>query len=132
MIGRLSGKAVDTRGAALLVDVGGVGYVVKVTETLLTRVSKQLASYAVSLELHTHQHVREDSHALYGFESIMELQAFEDLLRVKGVGPNAAIKILSHSTYANLLQLARAGDVAALTKIPGVGAKMAEAFIERL
>lgn len=133
MIGKLTGSVLDSRGGtALLLDVHGVGYVVHVPTPLLLDVSKQLAAGAVPLSVFTYMHVREDSLSLYGFAAIEELQGFEELLGVKGMGPRAALKILSNATIDDLKQLAREANTKRLTAIPGIGAKMAEAICERL
>ena len=91
MIGQLRGRLADKRPNQVLVDVGGVGYLVQVP----------LSTYAALSELHTevtlliHTHVREDALALYGFLSSREKHFFEMLISASGVGPSLALKILS-------------------------------------
>src|SRR5260370_27705784 len=122
MIGQLRGRLADKRPNQVLVDVGGVGYLVHVP----------LSTYAALGELHTevtlliHTHVREDALALYGFVSAREKHFFEMLLSASGVGPALALKILSGMSVEELGPAIRVGDLARLTRIPGVGRKTAE------
>ena len=128
MIGQLRGKLAEKRPNSVLVDVGGVGYVVAVS----------LSTYAALGELHTevtlliHTHVREDALALYGFISAREKQLFEMLISASGVGPSLALKILSGMSVEELVPAIRGNDLARLTKIPGVGRKTAERIIVEL
>src|SRR5271169_4321173 len=128
MIGQLRGKLAEKRPNSVLVDVGGVGYVVAVS----------LSSYAGLGELHAevtlliHTHVREDALALYGFLSQREKHLFELLLGASGVGPSLALKILSGMNVEELVPAIRTGDLARLTKIPGVGRKTAERMVVEL
>ena len=128
MIGQLRGRLTDKRPNQVLVDVGGVGYLVQVP----------LSTYAVLGELHTevtlliHTHVREDALSLYGFLSSREKHFFEMLLSASGVGPSLALKILSGMSVEELVPAIRGGDLARLTKIPGVGRKTAERIVVEL
>src|ERR1700730_11746027 len=128
MIGQLRGKLADKRPNSVLVDVGGVGYVVAVS----------LSTYAALGELHTdvallvYTHVREDALALYGFISAREKQLFEMLISASGVGPSLALKILSGMSVEELVPAIRGNDLARLTKIPGVGRKTAERMVVEL
>ena len=128
MIGQLRGKLAEKRPNSVLVDVGGVGYVVAVS----------LSTYAALGELHTdvtlliHTHVREDALALYGFISAREKQLFEMLISASGVGPSLALKILSGMSVEELVPAIRGSDLARLTEIPGVGRKTAERMVVEL
>jgi len=128
MIGQLRGRLAEKRPNQVLVDVGGVGYLVQVP----------LSSYAALGELHTevtllvHTHVREDALALYGFVSSREKHLFEMLLSASGVGPTLALKILSGMSVEELIPAIRHSDLARLTKIPGVGRKTAERMVVEL
>ncbi len=128
MIGQLRGRLEEKRPHQVLVDVGGVGYVVQVP----------LSTYAALGELHTevtlliHTHVREDVLALYGFVSSREKHFFEMLLSASGVGPTLALKILSGMSVEELVPAIRGSDLARLTKIPGVGRKTAERMVVEL
>jgi Holliday junction DNA helicase RuvA len=128
MIGQLRGRLAEKRPNQVLVDVGGVGYVVQVP----------LSTYATLGELHTevnlliHTHVREDALALYGFVSAREKHFFEMLLSASGVGPTLALKILSGMSVEELVPAIRGSDLARLTRIPGVGRKTAERMVVEL
>jgi len=128
MIGQLRGRLTDKRPNQVMVDVGGVGYLVAVP----------LSTYAALGELHAevtlliHTHVREDALALYGFLSSREKHFFELLLGASGVGPSLALKILSGMTVEELVPAIRGADVVRLTKIPGVGRKTAERMVVEL
>jgi Holliday junction DNA helicase RuvA len=128
MIGQLRGQLTDKRPNQVLVDVGGVGYIVQVP----------LSTYAGLGELHTevtlliHTHVREDALSLYGFLSSREKHFFEMLLSASGVGPSLALKILSGMSVEELVPAIRQSDLGRLTKIPGVGRKTAERMVVEL
>jgi len=128
MIGQLRGRLAEKRPNQVLVDVGGVGYLVQVP----------LSTYATLGELHAevtlliHTHVREDALALYGFVSAREKHFFEMLLSASGVGPTLALKILSGMSVEELVPAIRGSDLARLTKIPGVGRKTAERMVVEL
>ena len=128
MIGQLRGRLADRRPNQIIVDVGGVGYLVQVP----------LSTYAALGELHgevsllIHTHVREDALVLYGFVSSREKHFFELLLTASGVGPSLALKILSGMSVEELVPAIRAGDLVRLTKIPGVGRKTAERIVVEL
>ena len=128
MIGLLRGRLLEKRPNQVILDVGGVGYLVAVP----------LSTFAALGELHAevtlliHTHVREDALALYGFLSAREKHLFELLLGASGVGPSLALKILSGMNVEELVPAIRTGDLFRLTKIPGVGRKTAERIIVEL
>ncbi|HTP67766.1 MAG TPA: Holliday junction branch migration protein RuvA [Dongiaceae bacterium] len=128
MIGLLRGRLLEKRPNQVILDVGGVGYLVAVP----------LSTFAALGELHgevtllIHTHVREDALALYGFLSAREKHLFELLLGASGVGPSLALKILSGMNVEELVPAIRTGDLARLTKIPGVGRKTAERMVVEL
>jgi holliday junction DNA helicase RuvA len=128
MIGLLRGRLLEKRPNQVILDVGGVGYLVAVP----------LSTFAALGELHAevtlliHTHVREDALALYGFLSAREKHFFELLLGASGVGPSLALKILSGMNVEDLVPAIRTGDLVRLTKIPGVGRKTAERIIVEL
>ena len=128
MIGLLRGRLLEKRPNQVILDVGGVGYLVAVP----------LSTFAALGELHAevtlliHTHVREDALSLYGFLSQREKHLFELLLGASGVGPSLALKILSGMNVEELVPAIRTGDLARLTKIPGVGRKTAERMVVEL
>jgi Holliday junction DNA helicase RuvA len=128
MIGLLRGRLLEKRPNQVILDVSGVGYLVAVP----------LSTFAALGELHgevtllIHTHVREDALSLYGFLSQREKHLFELLLGASGVGPSLALKILSGMNVEDLVPAIRTGDLARLTKIPGVGRKTAERMVVEL
>jgi Holliday junction DNA helicase RuvA len=122
MIARLRGTLVEKHPSRVIVDVAGVGYDVLVP--LSTFYGLGEPGTAVSLRIHTH--VREDIIALYGFASSLELDLFERLIAINGVGPRLALAVLSGIEPVDLIRAIRLQDVARLTRIPGIGKKTAE------
>lgn len=128
MIAFLRGRVLEKHPNRVIVDVGGVGYDVAVP--LSTFYSVGEAGVEISLRVHTH--VREDQLALYGFATALELAVFERLISISGIGPRLALAILSGMESRELVTAIQRGDVARLTKIPGVGKKTAERVIIEL
>ncbi len=128
MIAQLRGRLADKRPNQLLVDVHGVGYLVHIPLSTFYAVGDLHAE--VTLLIYTH--VREDALALYGFLTAREKHIFELLLSASGVGPVLALKILSGMSVDELVPAIRAGDLAQLTRIPGVGKKTAERMVVEL
>jgi len=128
MIGLLRGRLLEKRPNQVILDVGGVGYLVAVPLSTFAAIGELHAE--VTLLIHTH--VREDALALYGFLSAREKHFFELLLGASGVGPSLALKILSGMNVEELVPAIRTGDLVRLTKIPGVGRKTAERIIVEL
>jgi len=125
VIASLRGQLKAIREGALIVDVGGVGYLVHVPGSLL---SEGLATGQV-IELHTHTHVRENELALYGFRTPEELDLFLLLIKVNGIGPRTALAILSTLAPETLRGAIARGDAQALMHIPGIGRKTAERLV---
>lgn len=128
MIAFLRGRVLEKHPNRLIVDVGGVGYDVAVP--LSTFYTAGDAGDEVSLRVHTH--VREDQLSLYGFATALELAAFERLIGVSGIGPKLALSVLSGIEARELIGAIQRGDVARLTRIPGVGKKTAERVVVEL
>ena len=125
MIGSLAGVLALKAPPALVLDVGGVGYELEAPMSTFY----SLPAVGQPVKLLTHLVVREDAHVLYGFASGDERALFRSLLKVSGVGPRIALAILSGSTAEAFAASIRAGDAATLTRIPGVGRKIAERLI---
>jgi Holliday junction DNA helicase RuvA len=128
LIGHLHGQILRKSPQEVVVDVAGVGYRVLIPVSTFYRLGEE--GQPVSLRVHTH--VREDALALYGFLSGPEQALFERLIDVAGVGPRLAINILSGIEAPDLVSALREGDVARLTRIPGVGKKTAERLVVEL
>jgi len=128
MIARLRGKVAWVGPDALIVDVGGVGYRVRVSRRLL----EEVEGPGQEVVLHTHLHVRENELALFGCRSEEELSLFELLLSVSGIGPRLALNIISAVAPETLRDALARGDALALTHIPGVGKRTAERLVAEL
>jgi holliday junction DNA helicase RuvA len=128
MIAQLRGTLGDKRPNQVLVDVGGVGYLVHIPLSTFY----PLGDLHSNVTLLIHTQVREDAISLYGFLSSREKHLFELLISASGVGPVLALKILSGMSVDDLVPAIRAGDLARLTRIPGVGRKTAERMVVEL
>lgn len=122
MIALLRGTLIDKNPNRLIVETGGIGYDVQVP--LSTFYGLGEPGTAVTLRIHTH--VREDVIALFGFATPLELNLFERLIAVNGIGPKLALAVLSGIEPADFIKAIRTQDVARLTAIPGIGKKTAE------
>ncbi len=127
MIGRLEGRVHHASPGTVLVDVGGVGYLVATTLRAFNDLSHQ--DRAV---LWIHTQVRDDAIVLFGFPDPVELEAFEKLIAVAGVGPRTALGVLSALTPDELRHAVQQGDLARLQRSPGVGRKTAERIVLEL
>ncbi|MDP6579932.1 MAG: Holliday junction branch migration protein RuvA [Vicinamibacterales bacterium] len=122
MIARLRGRLVEKQPNRVIVDVQGVGYDVQVPLSTFYG----LGEPGGDVVFRVHTHVREDTLALFGFATLLELQLFEQLIGITGIGPRLALAVLSGIESADLVRAVRQGDVVRLTGIPGVGKKTAE------
>ena len=125
MIARLRGRLAGPAGAGVIVDVGGVGYLVHATPSV-----HRLGDGEVTVQVHTV--VREDALQLYGFATADERTLFELLLGVSGVGPKVALAIVSGSTPAELRRAIARDDVKRFQAIPGIGLKTAQRVVLEL
>jgi holliday junction DNA helicase RuvA len=128
MIGRLQGKLVYASGNQLVVDVGGVGYEVIATSSVLAGQPK--TQQEISLLIYTD--VKENAITLYGFRDLLEKQVFLLLKKVKGIGSRLALGIVSAIGALELLSNIGRSDVAALQRVPGIGKKTAQRLIMEL
>ena len=128
MIGHLRGRLLDKRVNQVLVDVGGVGYLVHIPLSTFYR----LGELHDEVTLLTHTHVREDVFALYGFLTSREKHFFELLISASGVGPALALKILSGMSVEEIVPAIRHANIEHLTRIPGVGRKTAGRIVVEL
>ena len=123
----LNGTVAHVEPYLAVIDCGGVGYACRTTSYTLSALKKGDKG-----KLFTYLNVREDAVELYGFATAEELRLFQQLISVSGVGPKAALSILSSSTPANLALSIITGDEKALTCAPGVGKKIAQRVILEL
>ena len=128
MIAQLHGRILRKGPQEVVIDVSGVGYRVHIPVSTFYRLPDE-GSEAV---LRIHTHVREDALALFGFLTGAEHDLFQRLIEVAGVGPKLAVNVLSGMEAPDLVEALRAGDVARLTRIPGVGRKTAERLVLEL
>jgi Holliday junction DNA helicase RuvA len=127
LIARLRGRPVANTPEGLILDVGGVGYLVAATPSAVRK-----ADGADEVALHTYLNVREDALHLYGFAEAAERELFVQLLSVNGVGPKVALAIISGSPVADLRRAIVLGDAVRFQAIPGIGKKTAERIVLEL
>ncbi len=127
MIARLRGKPVASTPEGLVLDVGGVGYLVAATPSALRN-----ADGAAEVVVETYLHVREDARQLYGFAERAERELFVQLLSVNGIGPKVALAIVSGSPAGELRRAIVREDTARFQAIPGIGKKTAERIVLEL
>ena len=128
MIALLRGVLLEKHPNQAIVETGGVGYDVTVPVSTFTH----LPDPGTEVRLRIHTHVREDALALYGFLTQDEKALFEKLIGVSGIGPTAAVKILSGLAAPDLIHSIQRGEVDKLVRIPGVGKKTAERLVLEL
>ena len=128
MIARLAGTVLEKRGDAAVLDVQGVGYLVHLSLQSMAGLPPEGAR----AQLRCYTHVREDALQLFGFLSPEEEELFHLLISVSGVGPKLGINILSGMPATELAAAILHGELARLTKIPGVGKKTAERLVLEL
>jgi Holliday junction DNA helicase RuvA len=121
VIGYLKGRVIRNTGDQVILETGGVGYLVSIPTTAREKVGP----LNEVVELHVHTHVREDQLALYGFTSPEHLELFEQLIQVDGVGPRVGLAILSAASVDVLKRAILAEDVAPIRRAPGVGPRTA-------
>lgn len=126
MIAYLKGKILEKEERYLIMEVNGVGYQIFTTNTMLADIVK-----GQDFQLFIHTHVREDDIKLYGFPSMSELNFFNLLISVSGIGPKIGMEILS-TPVAMVKNAIFTNDIAFLTKINGLGKKTAERLILEL
>jgi holliday junction DNA helicase RuvA len=125
VISRLRGTVAARTPAGIVLDVGGVGYLVAATPRVTARIGEEAT-------IETHLHVREDALQLYGFANADERELFELLLGVSGIGPKVALAIVSGSPAAELRRAIARDDLARFEAIPGIGRKTAQRVVMEL
>ena len=128
MIAHLRGTILEKQPNRVVVDVGGVGYDVAVPLSTFYG----LADVGGPVSLRVHTHVREDAIALFGFATPLELELFEKLIGISGIGPKVGLAVLSGIEPVELIGAIERGDLARLTAIPGVGKKTSERIVLEL
>lgn len=128
MIAQLRGRLLEKHPNRIIVDVNGVGYDVSVPLSTFYGLGEPGSD--IALRIHTH--VREDALALYGFATRVELDLFERLISVSGIGPKLALAVLSGIEPLEFIRAVERADLARLTAIPGVGKKTSERIVLEL
>jgi Holliday junction DNA helicase RuvA len=135
MIGSIKGKIILKTDKFLIVETNGVGYKISVSPDTLSKLSaprKSSGQNDTEVSFWIHTHVREDVLDLYGFLDRQELEFFEMLINVSGIGPKGALSILGVASIGTLKKAIGTGDTAYLTKISGIGRKTAEKIVIEL
>ncbi len=128
MIARIEG-VIKFKGAHfIVVDAGGVGYKIFVSPETLRKIPK----LEEKIMLWTHTHLREETIELYGFFNYAELEFFGQLIQISGIGPKSALGVLAVGPIDNLKKAIAAGETAYLTKVSGIGRKLAEKIVVEL
>src|SRR3954470_8074537 len=128
MIAHLRGRLIAKHPNQAIVEAAGVGYDVVITVPTFS----ELGTVGNEVAMHIHTHVREAAIALFGFLHPEEKQLFEKLLSVSGIGPKLAITILSGMAADAMVAAIKGNNVAALTRVPGIGKKTAERMVLEL
>ena len=113
---------------ALVLDIGGIGFLIRAPKTCAAR----CVPVGQKMKLYVDLVIREDAHTLYGFSSIQERDFFRLLQQVSGVGPKVALNILSHAPVQEIASTLLHKDAKALSSVPGIGKKLAERMIVEL
>jgi len=127
MIAYLCGQIINKTSNYVIVEVAGVGYQVFVGENFLNELKN-----GTEIELYTHHQVSEQASDLYGFKTLSDLELFELLLSVSGVGPKSSLGILSLASANDIKEAIIRGDADLLTKVAGIGKKTAERLVLEL
>jgi Holliday junction DNA helicase RuvA len=128
MIGKLKGIIDEVEKDHLIIDVGGVGYIVFCSSRTLGNLPQIGEAYSLIIEMH----VREDQITLYGFARTSERDWFRELITVKGLGPKIALAILGTIEAGNISRAILAKDKTVFTQVSGVGPKLAERILIEL
>jgi Holliday junction DNA helicase RuvA len=132
MISRLRGMPVGRTPDGVVLDVGGVGYVLSATPSALRKAQQSSGLAGGEIVVETYLHVREDALQLYGFGDAAERELFVHLLAVSGIGPKVALAVVSSGSAAELRKAIVLGDAARFQAIPGIGKKTAERIVLEL
>ncbi|MFO0764768.1 MAG: Holliday junction branch migration protein RuvA [Patescibacteria group bacterium] len=127
MIGSLRGRVLERGADWMLLEVQGMGFRIRVSPSVLSGLAGKTEAF-----VYTHDHVREDARDLFGFLAMADLELFEKLLSISGVGPKAAMTILSIGSADQIIAAIMAGNLSFLTSVPGVGTKTAQKIILEL
>jgi Holliday junction DNA helicase RuvA len=128
MIASVRGKLIFMSVDHAVVETGGIGWMIYAPRNVLSN----LGELGGDVMLYTDRHIREDAMALYGFATLDQRHLFETLLSVSGVGPRVALSLLSSGSTDEVRVAIAGGDTARLSRVPGIGKKMAERIVLEL
>lgn len=127
MIAKIEGIVWDTNNKYITIGVGGIGFKIYATSE-----TKEVSQIGNKISLFTHLVVREDALTLYGFITEEELKLFEMIISISGIGPKTALNVLNISSVTALKRAISSGDTSHLTKVSGIGKKIAEKMVLEL
>lgn len=127
MISYLRGKVKLARWGMVILDVNGVGYKINVNPQI--GIPENIVDTGENIELFIHEHIREDIDEFYGFLEYQELELFQRLISVNGVGPKAAMNIMSSAPSDRIISAIQSEDISFFTSISGIGKKAATKII---
>lgn len=125
MFSYIKGVLVEIETDQVIVDNGGIGYIVSIPKTMISK----LPAIGETIKLHIHMQMKEDAVSLYGFLSKEDLLMFQMLIGISGIGPKGAINILSIYPAKELIGLIADGDAKSISAAPGIGLKTAQRLI---
>jgi len=128
MIASLKGKLESLGSDSAIINVGGVGFEVHMPTSTMSK----MGAIGREVKLHTHLHLREDNASLYGFATTEELDLFQALINVSGLGPKLALAMLSAMEVEQLTMAIATGSTDLLVGVPGIGKKMAHRLVLEL
>ncbi len=127
MIAYIDGKLAHKEPAYVIIDVGGIGYELRISLQTYSAVSD-----GERCRLHTYLNIKEDAHTLYGFSEFAEKKLFLELISVYGIGPNTALVMLSSLSASEIEQAIVSENVALIQSIKGIGSKTAQRVVLEL
>jgi Holliday junction DNA helicase RuvA len=127
MIAYLRGTVINKLNNYFILELNNLGYAIYASENFLNNLK-----IGSEIEIYTHHHIREEADDLYGFPSLEELELFELLLGVSGVGPKSALGVLAMAAASDIKEAIIRGDANLLTKVAGIGQKTAERVVLEL
>lgn len=130
MISYIKGSVVYKDDNFIIVETGGIGYKIFISPTTMARISE--INEEKQIKIYTFMNVKEDSISLFGFETMSELDIFNKLITVSGVGPKAALSILNYLKPSEIVMAVLSSDDAVLSKAQGIGKKTAQRIILEL
>ncbi|MCQ4725532.1 Holliday junction branch migration protein RuvA [Anaerotignum faecicola] len=128
MISYITGSLEYIGNGDIIVETGGIGYRVYISSSVMAK----LPRLRERVKVYTYMSVKEDGISLFGFNKMEELELFNKLITVNGVGPKAAISLMGALSYGDIIMAVVSEDAAALSKAPGLGKKTAQKIILEL